>query len=231
MAKIYRLTIFNQGNIITLKNWAGIVYSMKTKLDFSEDYKLISGDNVDLAELDDNEKRFLSKLWEMKEEREDYFEIYRTAIGPGSPVLHGGSTLLLQYAESELYLVAIDIATRAGIEQDLILDPQYKNKLSEVPKDGSYISVVQASDLIGVSRAAVYKAISSERLKSIQIGNIFLVEKASAIEFRKGRENKRLSKSHGDSMVNQKSESLNAGSGGGGGRFFRIATDKRRDIF
>ena len=51
------------------------------------------------------------------------------------------------------------------------------------PTDGSMISVAQPADLIGISRAAVYKAIEKGGLRVRRIGNVTVVDSKSATEY------------------------------------------------
>src|SRR5438132_13075754 len=120
-----------------------------------------------------------------------YFEIYRAAVGPGSAALRGRNRMDERIVESPLYLAARDIATRAGIQQGLILTPEHAEQRSAAPKDASMISAAQAADLIGISRAAVYKAIDKGALKAIRLGNVTVVDRASALTYREGRGSER----------------------------------------
>ena len=50
------------------------------------------------------------------------------------------------------------------------------------------ISVAQAADLIGITRAAIYKAIEKGALEAIRIGNVTVVRRVSASAYRQRRE-------------------------------------------
>ena len=151
-------------------------------------YTLLNGKTLDLSELSPAERAFLRDLQRMVEQDISYFEIERTAIGPGSPALRGRQTIDRRTAATPLYLVAEDIGTRAGIKQGLILAPEHKHLRGEFPTDGSQISATQAADLIGISRAAVHKAIKAGTLQALHIGNVTVVNKKSAFEYRQRRE-------------------------------------------
>lgn len=151
-------------------------------------YTLLNGKTLDLSDLSPSERPFLRDLQRMAEQDISYFEIARTAIGPGSPALRGRQTIDRRTAATPLYLAAEDMATRAGIQQGLILAPEFEHLRAEFPTDGSHISAAQAANLIGISRAAVYKAIDARRLEALRIGNVTVVNKKSAIEYRKRRE-------------------------------------------
>mgnify|MGYP001558296374 CR=1 FL=1 len=151
-------------------------------------YTLLNGKTLDLGDRSPAEGAFLRDLRRMVEQDISYFEIARTAIGPGSPALRGRQTIDRRTAATPLYLVAEDIATRAGIEQGLILAPEFEHLRSQFPTDGSHISAAQAANLIGISRAAVYKAINAGTLQALRIGNVTVVDKKSAIEYQQRRE-------------------------------------------
>ena len=89
---------------------------------------------------------------------------------------------------SPLYLAARDIATRAGITQGLVLAPEHENERRTAPRDASMISVAQTADLVGITRAAIYKAIEKGALEAIRIGNVTVVSRASAHAYRQRRE-------------------------------------------
>ena len=150
-------------------------------------HELLSGQTVDLSELNSRERAFLDDLSQMHKAGVSYFEVYRTAIGPGSPALRGRNRINHHVANSPLYLVARDLATRVGIAQGLILAPEHEAERSNAPQDFSMVSVTQAAELIGVTRAAVYKSIKAGKLRACRFGNVTVVDKAAAIKFRERR--------------------------------------------
>lgn len=149
-------------------------------------YEMLDGTKLDLADLRPHEARFLRDLDKMGREGVSYFEVYRAAVGPGSPALRGRSRIDRRIAASPLYLAARDIATRAGIDQRLILAPDEKSARREAAADPSMLSVAQAARLIGISRAAVYKAIGRGTLAAQRIGNVTVVSRESAVAYRAG---------------------------------------------
>ena len=153
----------------------------------SSTYTLLDGRRLSLAALDARERAFLADLEKMVRQGINYFEIYRAAAGPGSVALGGRNRIDRKLAESPLYLVAVDLATRAGIRQGLVLAPEYEHERASASRDSSMISVAQAADLIGISRAAVYKAIEKGALRTRRIGNVTIVDRQSAAEYRERR--------------------------------------------
>jgi excisionase family DNA binding protein len=148
---------------------------------------LLDGRALELGGLDARQRSFLADLEKMKRQGVSYFEVYRAALGPGSLALSGRSRVDKKLAESVLYLTAQDIATRAGIEQGLILAPEHDGARGGAPADASMISVTQAAALIGVTRAAVYKAIEKKAIRALHIGNVTVVERASALDYKTAR--------------------------------------------
>lgn len=146
-------------------------------------YVLLDGSTVSLADLTAKESTFLKGLLRMAREDEDYFEIYARACGPGSIALRGHSGLTRALAGTALYLAARDLATRAGIKQSLILAPEHEARRHQLPTDGSTVSVTQAAEILGVSRAAVHKAIKGGKIRSQRIGNVILAERESVLEY------------------------------------------------
>ena len=147
-------------------------------------YKLLSGEIIKLEGLTTRQRNFLHTLRQMVKDDECYFEVCQFAVGLGSPAMQGRSCVNSSILKSPLYLVASDIATRLGIKQHLILAPEYEELRSKAPRDSSTLNLFQAANFIGISRAAVLDAINKNKLKALTIGNVILVDKASAIEFR-----------------------------------------------
>jgi excisionase family DNA binding protein len=50
------------------------------------------------------------------------------------------------------------------------------------------LSVVQAAEVIGISRTAVYKAIAKGTLRGLRVGNVTVVDRASADGYRADRD-------------------------------------------
>src|SRR2546425_12256241 len=73
----------------------------------------------------------------------------------------------------------------------IFLAPEHATSRVAAPKDASMISASQAADLIGISRAAVYKAIEKGALNAIRLGNVTVVDRASALAYRDERRSDR----------------------------------------
>ena len=151
-------------------------------------YRLLDGAKITPRTLSRAERDFLATLERMRSDGVSYFEIYRFALGPGSPALQGQNQVNRELVESDLYRIVEDLATRAGIEQGLILAPEHEGKRALSLNIESPLSVPQAASLIGVSRIAAYKAIKEGRLGSTKIGNVMVVSRADAERFKKARE-------------------------------------------
>ncbi len=151
-------------------------------------HRLLDGRGVDLREFNARQQAFLTDIQGMARQGVSYFEVYRAAVGPGSPALQGRNRIDRRIVGSPLYLVARDIATRVGIKEGLVLAPEHENQRTTAPGDASMISVAQAAELVGITRAAIYKAIEKGALEAIRIGNVTLVQRASADAYRERRE-------------------------------------------
>ena len=161
--------------------------SARAPVSSTKSYRLLDGRSVDLRQLDSREQAFVRDLQKMSRQGVSYFEVYRAATGPGSLALQGRNRIDRNIVESSIYLVARDLATRVGIQQGLILAPEHADQRAAAPADASMISASQAADLIGISRAAVYKAIDKGALKAVRFGNVTVVERASALTYSERR--------------------------------------------
>lgn len=151
-------------------------------------HRLLDGRVIDMGALGNAGRRFLRDLKEMDRSDVSYFEIYRAALGPGSLALEGRNRIDRSIAGSPLYLVAQDIATRAGVRQGLILAPEHEGARETAATDASMMSVTQAAESIGITRAAVYKAIEAGRLDARRIGNVTVVARSAVQKYRHRRE-------------------------------------------
>jgi len=150
-------------------------------------HKLLSGETVGLEDVEARDLSFLKSLQRMATSGLSFFELERVAIGPGSPALQGWSRVTRQIVSSPLYRVAADIATRAGIAEGLVLAPEHEDKRSRIPADRSLVSVTQAANALGISRAAVHKAIQQKRLGAQRYGNVLLVDREAVLRYKRER--------------------------------------------
>ena len=150
-------------------------------------YKLLSGQTVSLEDLPARDVSFLKNLQRMAKDAISFFEVERVAIGPGSPALQGWSRVTREIVSSPLYRVASDIATRAGIAEGLILAPEHEQRRSQIPADRSLMSVTQAANTLGISRAAVHKAIQQKRLAAQRCGNVILLSRDAVQRYKEHR--------------------------------------------
>jgi excisionase family DNA binding protein len=142
-----------------------------------------------LASLTPVERTFVRELQRLAKKGTSYFELLRVAVGPGSVALGGHVRITPERIAAPVYRVALDIATRAGVEQAILLHPTEQHALDAARREiGALLSVAQAAERIGISRAAVYQAISKGALETVQIGALTLVVLASAKAYRKARD-------------------------------------------
>ncbi len=150
-------------------------------------HKLRSGETVSLEDLEARDIAFLKNLQRMAKDGISFFELERVAIGPGSPALQGWSRVTWEIVSAPLYRVAADIATRAGIAEGLILAPEHEDKRNRAPADRSLMSVTQAANTLGISRAAVHKAVQQKRLAAQRYGNVIVVSRAAVLQYKQDR--------------------------------------------
>jgi excisionase family DNA binding protein len=150
-------------------------------------HKLLSGETVGLGDVEARDLAFLKNLQRMATSGISFFELERVAIGPGSPALQGWSRVTREIVSSPLYRVAADIATRAGIAEGLVLAPEHEDKRRQIPADRSLMSVTQAANTLGISRAAVHKAIQQKRLEAQRYGNVLLVDRKAVLRYKRER--------------------------------------------
>lgn len=148
----------------------------------------LEGTRVPLAGLTAVQRKFLRGLERLAKKGTSYFDVLEAAVGRGTVAMEGNGFITPRVISAPIYVIALDIATRVGVAQDLLLHPHDQKKLEDARKELGYmLSVAQAAEHIGISRAAVYKAIDKGSLKAVQIGSLTLVVFTSANAYRKAR--------------------------------------------
>lgn len=152
-------------------------------------HRTLEGEVVSLRGLTRSERAFLRQLDSLNKLGMNYFDLLRAAIGPGTPALEGRAALTARSMDRPVYVVARDIAMRAGVAQKVLLHPRDQKTLDDARmKIGPMLSVAQAAEYIGISRAAIYKAIDNGALESIPIGSLTAIPFASAKAYRRRRD-------------------------------------------
>lgn len=145
-------------------------------------HEMLDGTSVDLDGLTATERDYLAELAAACARPDaDYFEALKKAKGPGSPALQGGK-ITAEALEHPVYRVANDIVARLGIREGWILAPGVTEKPTGRPED--LMSVTQAADELGITRAAVHDALREGRLKGQQIGNAWVLNRADVAAYR-----------------------------------------------
>jgi excisionase family DNA binding protein len=143
-------------------------------------YRLLNRETVDLGKLPREDLAFLLDLQRRAIEDEDYFAIERAVCGPGAYPLKGSARVTREIHCTPLFLVAEDVAYRAGIRQGVIA-PNDDDEM--VPTDG-IISVSEAARQLGITRSAVVKAAQAGRLRGKKIGKTWALWKRSVEGYR-----------------------------------------------
>jgi hypothetical protein len=146
-------------------------------------YTLLSGRQLSLGWLDEMDMQYLEGLAEKAKAGEDYFELLKLVRGHGAYPRDGGS-LTPEVAQSLVFQVATDIVERAGIEQGLSIHPQ---DLFDIPQETPLVSIAQAAEIIGFSKAATHQALMKGKLRGWLVGNYWVLDRSSVERFRDAR--------------------------------------------
>ena len=147
-------------------------------------YELLGGDRISIGWLGEPDMRFLEMLKDGAQGGESYFDLLRLVRGKGAYPLKGSQRLTSEVAQSVLYRVASDIVERAGIRQGVALEP---GSDMESPDDRPLVSLSEAAEIIGMSRAGVHLALTKGRLKGWQVGSIWVLDLRDVKRYRDNR--------------------------------------------
>lgn len=148
-------------------------------------YQLLSGENVSTCRLRENDREWLEWLREEAENDVDYFILLRTVRGRGARPLKGSWRLTPEIAQSVLFRVAEDIVERVGIQQGYSLPPG--TGLEELDEK-ALVSGPEAAEIIGVTRAAVHRALAEGRLRGWMVGTNWVLSRADVLKYKEKRE-------------------------------------------
>ncbi len=140
-------------------------------------YELLNGEVLDLARLPPADRAFLAELSRDAAAEGDYSDLLGRVKGPGAVPLRGGR-ITPDVAGSVLYRVAHDMADRVGIRQGLVLEPGVE--VPDMDDEGGLLSLTEAADLIGISRAAAHQALRESRLRGLRVGTAWIVRRVDA---------------------------------------------------
>jgi hypothetical protein len=147
--------------------------------------KLLSGEEIDLAVLDERDGAYLAQLSADAEGGADYFDLLRRVKGPDAFPLRGGR-ITAATARGPLYRAAHDIADRVGIAQGYLLAAEADPAAVKAEPE-QLLSLTEAADSIGISRPAAHQALVEGRLAGQRVGNAWVVLRADVETFKRAR--------------------------------------------
>lgn len=148
-------------------------------------YKLLSGERISIGWLSESDKVWLDQLRVDAENGDDYFILLRSVRGRGARPLRGDSRLTPEIAQSALFRAAEDIVERAGIRQGCSLSPGSE---LEFPSKKPLVSAPEAAGIIGISRAAIHRALIDGRIRGWRVGAVWVLRRSDVLKYKKNRE-------------------------------------------
>lgn len=148
-------------------------------------HELLTGERLPLEGLVAAERDFLQHLSDAAKRGADYFDLLKLVKGPDAVPLKGGK-ITPAVSRSIFFRVAHDIADRVGVEQGFLLPPEIAAN-ARVELEGELLSLTEAAEVIGISRAAAHQALLEKRLPGQRIGNAWVIRRRDAEQFGRTR--------------------------------------------
>ncbi len=179
--------------------------------DLLDSYRLISGVVVDLRQVDDRARAFLSDLALRLAQGQGYAELVGRVLRPDAAIYEGHSPLAPNAQELPGVRVARDLVYRAGIaegvieprptEEDAVALPRGLRTVRdaagnprEAPTSGrsltteQIVTVGEAMSLLGITRQAVINSVHSGRVRGEQHGKLWILAREDVLAYRAERE-------------------------------------------
>lgn len=145
-------------------------------------HTLLDGRTIELGELPEGDRAYLDELARDAGAGAPYFELLHRVKGPRAHTTRAtGGMVTAEVLASALYLVAQDIADRAGISQGKLAPPRNA-------QPAELLSVPEAANVLGVSRQAVNDAIARGRLHASKVGGTYVVRLQDLRAYEQGRD-------------------------------------------
>ncbi len=177
--------------------------------DLLDSYRLISGAVVDLRQVPDAARLFLSDLALRLAQGQGYDELVGRVLHPKSVVYGGMSPLAAAAQELPAVRVARDLVYRAGVAEGAIKPSPTEQEalprglrtardergaLREVEADTAtaltreqIVTVGEAMNLLGITRQAVINAVRGGRVRGEQHGKLWLLAREDVLRYRAER--------------------------------------------
>lgn len=178
--------------------------------DLLDSYRLISGVVVDLRQVDDRARAFLSDLALRLAQGQGYQELVGRVLRPDAAIYEGHSPLAPGAQELAGVRVARDLVYRAGVAEGVI-DARPNEDSGEalprglrtvrdaegnpraVPSTGrsltteKIVTVGEAMALLGITRQAVINAVHSGKVRGEQHGKLWILAREDVLAYRAER--------------------------------------------
>jgi len=142
-------------------------------------YTLLSGEQVFLGWLEEEEREFLQNLKEAADEGESYFALLADVRDKDAyPLKSYGGNVTEEAEHSVFFRVANDIVQRAGIAQKRIIRPTDALDIKNI------ITAGQACEILGVTRSGINFLLTRGKIKGWKLGKLWLVDRVSAEQYR-----------------------------------------------
>lgn len=178
--------------------------------DLLDSYRLISGVVVDLRQVDDRARLFLTDLALRLAQGQGYQELVGRVLRPDAAIYEGQSPLAPTAQELPGVRVARDQIYRAGVAEGVIEPRPTESDVEALPRglrtvrdaDGNpraatangrtlttekIVTVGEAMGLLGITRQAVINAVHSGKVRGEQHGKLWILSREDVLAYRAER--------------------------------------------
>lgn len=175
-----------------------------------DSYRLIGGAVVDLQQLDDRARAFVSDLALRLSQGQGYQELVGRVMHPSAPIYADESPLAPDALDLPAVRVARDLVYRAGVAEGIIRPRGAEGSVEPLPRGvrvvrdaagvpqavpasgqalttEEIVTVGEAMAMLGITRQAVINAVRNARIRGEQHGSIWILSREDVLRYRAAR--------------------------------------------
>jgi len=146
-------------------------------------YETLELEKISLSHLSNGDKELRNAMFKSAEAGTNYLSFKTAFLRTDAPIFAYAKKLEKEPEETPLYKIAMDLATRLGIDQGYLVREEVVKREADQKAPHKEFTTGQVAKMAGCSSQAVWKAILTWRLRARKVGKIALIAENDAIAY------------------------------------------------